>query len=66
MTGQGGYGPALDTNPILTEPAGLEAIVRGGRNLMPPVGDTWTQAQMSALVAYVKTHVYKGAPTSGG
>ena len=61
MQGQGGYGPNLSTNPLLTQPAGLEAIVREGRNLMPAVGDTWTKAQMEALVQYAKAHVYKGA-----
>jgi cytochrome c oxidase subunit 2 len=66
MQGQGGYGPNLSSNPLLTQPAGLEAIVRNGRNLMPAVGDTWTNEQMQALVKYVKAHVYKGASTSGG
>lgn len=65
MQGQGGYGPALATNPILTQKAGLAAIVRNGRLRMPPVGDTWTQAQIDALAAYVSKNVYKGA-TSGG
>jgi mono/diheme cytochrome c family protein len=65
MQGQGGYGPNLSNNPLLTQPAGLEAIVRNGRNLMPAVGDTWTNGQMQALVKYVKAHVYKGASTSG-
>ena len=36
---------------------------------MPPVGDTWNNQQISAIVAYVKKHIYKAAPTgatSGG
>ena len=65
MQGQGGYGPNLSTNPLLTQPAGLEAIVRNGRGLMPAVGDTWTKAQMQALVQYAKAHVYKGAASGG-
>ena len=65
MQGQGGYGPNLSTNPLLTQPAGLEAIVRTGRGLMPAVGDTWTKAQMQALVRYAKAHVYKGAASGG-
>jgi cytochrome c oxidase subunit 2 len=64
MSGQGAYGPNLSNNPLLTQTAGLESIVRTGRGLMPAVGDTWTSAQMQALAAYVKSHVYKGA-TSG-
>ena len=46
--------------------AGLAAIVRNGRGNMPPVGDSWTNAQMNALLEYTKSHVYKGASTSGG
>jgi len=66
MHGEGGYGPALSANSILTQKSALAAIVRNGRNLMPPVGDTWTQDQIDALVAYTKAHVYKGAGGSGG
>ncbi|HEY5057671.1 MAG TPA: cytochrome c oxidase subunit II [Gaiellaceae bacterium] len=66
MQGQGGYGPNLSSNPLLIQPAGLDTIVRNGRGLMPAVGNTWTAAQMKALVQYVKTDVYKGAATSGG
>jgi hypothetical protein len=36
---------------------------------MPPVGRGWSQAQISALIAYVKKHIYKAASlggTSGG
>ena len=36
---------------------------------MPPVGDTWTPAEINALASYVKQHIYKAAPlgaTSGG
>jgi len=66
MQGQGGYGPALANNILITQPAGLEAIVRNGRGQMPPVGNSWNDEQMNALVKYTKTHVYKGASTSGG
>ena len=33
---------------------------------MPAVGNTWTDGQMKALLEYAKSHVYKGASTSGG
>jgi cytochrome c oxidase subunit 2 len=71
--GQGGYGPAIANNTLLTQPSALEGILRNGftgaQGAMPPVGKGWTQAQISALVAYVKKHIYKAAPlgaTSGG
>ncbi len=65
MQGQGGYGPAIANNPILTQKAALENIVRDGRGNMPPVGNTWNQAQMNALYEYVSKHVYKGAASGG-
>ncbi|HKN63489.1 MAG TPA: cytochrome c oxidase subunit II [Gaiellaceae bacterium] len=71
--GQGGYGIAIANNSLLTQKSGLEGILRNGftgtQGAMPPVGDTWTQAQIDALAAYVKKHIYKSAPlgaTSGG
>ena len=67
MQGQGDYGIALASNPILTQPAGLESVIRhGGRLLMPAVGDTWTSGQMKALETYIKQSLYKGAAASGG
>ena len=39
MQGQGGYGPAIANNPILTQKAALENLVRNGRGNMPPVGE---------------------------
>jgi hypothetical protein len=36
---------------------------------MPPVGDTWTNGQITALVRYMQKNIYKPAPlgaTSGG
>jgi cytochrome c oxidase subunit 2 len=61
LSGQGAYGPNLSNNPLLIQAAGLTAIVRSGRGRMPAVGDTWTNQQMQALAAYVKSHIYKGA-----
>ena len=71
--GQGGYGPAIASNSLLTQPSGLEGILRNGftgtLGAMPPVGNTWTKGQIAALVDYVKKHIYKPAAaggTSGG
>jgi cytochrome c oxidase subunit 2 len=72
--GQGGYGPAIASNRLLTQPLSLAQIVRNGvvgttTDSMPPVGNTWTAAQMAALAAYVKKHIYNPSAlevTSGG
>jgi cytochrome c oxidase subunit 2 len=66
MQGQGGYGPALASNSLLTQRSALAALIRNGRGLMPPVANSWTNEQIDALVEYAKTHIYKGASTSGG
>jgi cytochrome c oxidase subunit II len=66
MTGQGGYGPALDSDSLVTQAAGLTSLIENGRGLMPPVAKTWTQPQLDALLAYLKKNVYKGAAASGG
>jgi cytochrome c oxidase subunit 2 len=65
MSGQGGYGPNLSNNPLLTQPSGLLSIVQNGRGRMPAVGNTWTKAQLQALAAYVRKNVYKGASSGG-
>jgi cytochrome c oxidase subunit II len=71
--GQGGYGPPIANNTLLTQPVALAQILRlgttGAQGAMPPVGNTWTQGQIAALAAYAKKHIYKPAPlgaTSGG
>jgi len=66
MQGEGGYGPQLSSNSLITQPSGLEAIVRNGRGKMPPVGNSWTDAQLEALITYTKSKVYKGGSTGGG
>lgn len=66
MQGQGGYGKVLQTSSLVTQRSAVDAILRNGRNLMPPVGDTWTTDQVTAVVDYMKSHIYKGASTSGG
>ena len=65
MNGEGGYGPNLQQSPLLVQRAGLEQRVRQGGVKMPAVGATWTAAQMQALAAYVKKHIYKGAANGG-
>ena len=71
--GQGGYDPQINNNSLLTQASALRGIVRhgftGSQGAMPPVGDTWTPAEMNALAYYVKHNIYTTAPTgasSGG
>jgi cytochrome c oxidase subunit 2 len=66
MKGQGDYGPAIGTNPIITQARGLESLLRNGKGKMPAVGKSWTKQQLDELLAYLKKSVYKGAAASGG
>jgi cytochrome c oxidase subunit II len=66
MQGNGGYGPVISSNSQIIDPKTLTPLMRNGNKLMPPVGDTWTAAQIKALTEYTKAHIYKGASTSGG
>ena len=66
MTGQGGYGPNLSNNPLLTQTSGLVATLQNGFRRMPAVGSDWTPAQLTALAAYVRAHIFKGAAPVGG
>jgi cytochrome c oxidase subunit 2 len=66
MEGQGGYGPAINSNPTVISRQGLTTIVHNGFLTMPAVGDTWNQQEIDALAGYIRHHVYKGATTSGG
>jgi cytochrome c oxidase subunit 2 len=67
--GQGGYGPNIASNSVIVQPAALTRILRYGVSgtigAMPPVGDTWTPAQIHALVAYTTKHIYTGPPVGG-
>jgi cytochrome c oxidase subunit 2 len=72
IAGQGGYGPAIANNSTLIQPQGLQRILLNGQNTlkplasyMPPVGRNWTDAQFTALEAYLKAHIYKGTPSGG-
>jgi cytochrome c oxidase subunit 2 len=66
MAGEGDYGPAISTNPLITQKPGLTELVRNGRGRMPDVGNDWTPEQIDALLGYMKSNVYKGASASGG
>ena len=73
--GRGGYGPDISASTLVTSRSSLLGVLRQGVDTparpgaMPPVGIDWSNAQINAIVAYVKQHIYKPAPlggTSGG
>jgi cytochrome c oxidase subunit 2 len=73
--GRGGYGPDISASTLVTSRASLLGVLRQGVDTpgrpgaMPPVGIDWSNAQIDAIVAYVKKNIYKPAAlggTSGG
>ena len=48
-------GPALGSNPLLSDREGIETILRQGVGNMPAVGSDWSDAQIDSLVMYTKT-----------
>jgi cytochrome c oxidase subunit II len=70
MNGTGGYGPDISSSALLTSRSALVGILRNGVDTsrpgaMPPVGITWNKAQINAIAAYAKKHIYKPTPAGG-
>jgi mono/diheme cytochrome c family protein len=65
LQGQGGFGPQISNNALLTQGRSLEQLIREGRNEMPPVASGWSGEQVQALLDYLKQSVYKGAASGG-
>jgi cytochrome c oxidase subunit 2 len=58
LEGQGGYGPAIASSTLLTDPNALALLLRTGRSrpgrpVMPPVGKGWSQEEMDAMTDYI-------------
>jgi cytochrome c oxidase subunit 2 len=53
LDGEGGYGPRIAGTPLLQDPDAVEALLRKGGILMPPVGKDWNEAEMAAITDYL-------------
>lgn len=65
MQGQGGVGPALTGNPLITQRSGITKLLENGGITMPPVGRGWPQSQLNALLGYLASNIAKRG-TGGG
>jgi cytochrome c oxidase subunit 2 len=54
LAGEGGVGPNIASNPLLTDRAGITKLLRNGGIKMPAVGKDWPQEQLDATLAYLK------------
>src|SRR5919204_4564388 len=60
LSGQGDIGPAIAQSPLLSDRNAMTLLLRNGRNKMPAVGKTWNDAQLKALLGYLKKRVGGG------
>jgi cytochrome c oxidase subunit II len=60
LSGKGLIGPPLQGNATLARRQQLFALLRNGKNAMPPVGRGWDQRQLDALAAYVQKEFASG------
>ena len=54
LSGKGDIGPAIAQSPLLADRNAMTLLLRNGRNRMPPVGKTWSDGQLNALLGYLK------------
>ena len=57
LEGEGGYGPRIAGTDLIKNEQSVEALLRKGGVLMPPVGRDWTDDEMNALTDYLKERV---------
>jgi cytochrome c oxidase subunit 2 len=57
LEGEGGYGPRIAGTTLIKNTQSIEALLRKGGILMPPVGRDWTTDEMNALTDYLKERV---------
>ena len=57
LEGEGGYGPRIAGTDLIKNTQSIEALLRKGGILMPPVGRDWTTAETNALTDYLKERV---------
>ncbi len=72
LEGQGEIGPPIARNGTLTNRDGLRELLNNGQDLaanpgyMPPVGRRWTDGQIDALIAYVRSNETLSGGGGGG
>jgi cytochrome c oxidase subunit 2 len=65
LSGQGDIGPPIAQSPLLADRNAMRLIIRNGRNKMPPVGRTWSDAQLKAVIDYLQKRFNAGGGSGG-
>ena len=54
LAGQGDIGPKIAGSALLSDPQGLENLLRTGKGKMPAVGEYWSDDELNAALSYLK------------
>ena len=65
LAGQGDIGPSIAQSPLLADRGAMTLLLRNGRNRMPAVGKTWTDAQLKATLDYLQKRFHAGGGSGG-
>jgi cytochrome c oxidase subunit II len=65
LAGQGEIGPNIASNPLLGQRTGLSTVIRNGIGKMPAVGQSWSQEQLDATIAYLQQRFHQGGSSGG-
>jgi cytochrome c oxidase subunit 2 len=65
LAGEGDIGPPIAQSPLLTDRNAMTLLLRNGRNKMPAVGRTWSDAQLKALLDYLQKRFHAGGGSGG-
>ena len=60
LAGQGDIGPAIAQSPLLSDRNAITLLLRNGGIKMPAVGKSWHDAQLNALLGYLKKRFHGG------
>lgn len=60
LSGQGGIGPNIAGSALLNDPVALAGVIHNGGIKMPAVGKNWSQQQVAATIAYLRTRFAQG------
>ena len=55
--GEGGYGPRIAGSALVRDAQSVETLLRKGGILMPPVGEGWSDDELTAITSYLKENL---------
>ena len=56
LEGEGGYGRRIAGSALVQDAQAVKTLLRKGGILMPPVGEGWSDDELTAITSYLKEH----------